>query len=184
MSDTDGSRLGSEITYEARLPLTWKLAPESLSDLMLAQYNEQNEKYLRIISILNEYPIEQQDDHASVDFKLSIMLDLLGELLATHLMVPAKSEVRIGAVGMEWLSSGKRAPDKGSRILIDLYMHHQYPRPVIIPAEVKAVVSNEDGYRCVAKYFGFTTSVNELFEKVIFTHHRRAIAQSRHRASP
>jgi len=179
MSDASNNHLGSEIKYEARLPITWKQAPETLTDHMLAQYNEQNEKYLRIISILNEYPVDTHDDHASVDFKLSIMLDLLGELLATHLMVPAKSDVRIGAMGMEWLSTGTRVPTKGSRILIDLYMHHQYPRPVIIPAEVKAVVSNDDGYRCVVKYIGFSTSVCELFEKVIFTHHRRAIAQAR-----
>jgi hypothetical protein len=179
MTEDKHDYLGAGINYEARLPLAWKLAPESLNETMLGQYNDQNEKYLRIISILNEYPTEQHDDHASVDFKLSIMLDLLGELLATHLMVPPKSNVRIGSMGMEWLSMGKNIPEKDSKILIDLYMHHQYPRPVIIPAEVKAVVSNEDGYRCVVKYFGLADTVQDLLEKVIFTHHRRSIAHSR-----
>ena len=179
MSDVEKDHLGSGINYEARLPLSWKLAPDNLSNMLLQQFNEQNEKYLRIISILNEYPVEHHDEHSSVDFKLSIMLDLLGELLATHLMVPAKSNVRIGSMGMEWLSVGKNVPEKGARILIDLFMHHQYPRPIIIPAEVRAVVSNDDGYRCVVKYFGQSETVRDMFEKIIFTHHRRSIAHAR-----
>ena len=179
MNDIESDHLGSGINFEARLPLAWKPAAEDISDVMLSQINEQNEKYLRIISVLNEYPAEQHDEHSSVDFKLGIMLDLLGELLATHMMVPTKSNVRIGSLGMEWLSVGKNAPQKNDRILIDIYMHHQYPRPVVIPAEVRAVVTNDDGYRCVVKFFGLTDSVRELLEKLIFTHHRRSIAHSR-----
>ena len=102
MSDAENDHLGSGINYEARLPLAWKPAPEDLSEIVLAQINEQNEKYLRIISILNEYPSELHDEHAGVDFKLGIVLDLLGELLATHLMVPVRSNVRIGSMGLEW----------------------------------------------------------------------------------
>jgi len=166
------------------LPLSWQEANAPLGDLQLAYLNESNESVLRVISLLEEHRPEGVDEHGGIsaelvrlDNKINMLLDLVNRLLQFHINLPPAVPVTLTIGNMEWRS--KEAPPAGSLITVQLYLHASYPIPLRLPASVQAV-EDRDGEKCVQVVLaGLSGPVSDRLEKLLFRHHRRAVAHAR-----
>jgi hypothetical protein len=159
------------ISFSMSAPLAWHLASGELT----AQQCEDNEKLLRLIMALEEYPTEHSEELATLDLKLNIVMELLGDLLTHHLELPAEVNLRLGATELRWADDGN-LPAAGEQIELSIYPHRSFPRPLILRGRVSDVQA--DG--CHVQLDALPESLQDVFEKFIFAHHRREVAHARH----
>lgn len=182
MSDSEGS-LGEGIIYEDQLPLSWRELPADPEPARLARWNLANEQVLHLVAALEEHHHEPADEHspqahelARLDFKINLVLELVGELLTRQLSLPAEREVKLSAQAIQWAEPEAGHPGPGAWVLITLYVHPQLPKPLTLLGEVRAAAPSG---RVVAELRGVSEAVRDLLEKLIFRHHRRSIAHMR-----
>jgi hypothetical protein len=184
MSENEQHDLGEGLVYRALLPFEWHPLDENIGKGMLQAQSEAridaNEHRLRTIAILNEYPAEISDELHHLEFKMNLLLELMGEVLATQLQLPPKSFVQLGSASLEWQDDCGVMPEMSQPVVLDVYLHPQYPKPVSLSGKV-ALLENRDGgqCRCLVHFDEFPESLRDQLVKLIFTHHRRAVAHSR-----
>lgn len=176
--------LGEGLLYEDNLPLDWKSLDEPLSASALARLVQDNESVLRVISLLEEHsPVgaEQSSDVgrdlARLDFKLNLLLDLVGQVLAQHLDLPAPAPLRLSARGIEWACVA--SPSLGTQVLIRVYLSSKYPRPLTCMGQVVRVTARNGGHAVQAAFLDLSPSVQDGLSKFIFRYHRRSVAHAR-----
>ncbi len=94
--------------------------------------------------------------------------------------MPEAVPITLGSAGIEWVSHV--IPRAGALLELSLYLHHKYPRPLIVIGDVLDVTPTEAGagkYLVRFTYETMSASVQSGLEKLIFRQHRRSIAQSR-----
>ncbi len=172
------------LSYEASLPFSWRVLDAVPDAAHLIYWNEYNEATLRSMSALDEYTNQPPDEHATqghelarLEFKVNLILDLLGQLLAQQMLLPEAVWLKVGARGVEWASP--EVPKQGQALLLQLYLTPSYPRPLELPATVVKHETLTVGARCTAAFAGCSEPVQDWLEKLIFRHHRRSIAHTR-----
>ncbi len=183
MTDSDGS-LGEGIIYEDRLRLSWRELTDDPEPTHLARWNLANEQVLHLVAALEDHHSEPADEQvpqahelARLDFKVNLLLELVGELLARQLSLPPEREVKLSAQAIQWAEpKATDRPGPGSRVLVALYVHHRLPKPLMLLGETRAAAP---GGWVSAELRGVSEGVRDLLEKLIFRHHRRSIAHMR-----
>lgn len=171
--------LGSGIAYEGFLPLRWRSRDAAPNEAERARVAEDNEKCLRVVSVLNEYPMDLSEEQGHLEFKLNLVLELVGDLIARQLELPAPARLRMGAEELIWVERDG-SPTPGSHLAVDVYLHAHYPRPFVLTGTLTKLESGaEQGPRCHLRYDPQPEAVQDLLEKFIFLHHRRSIAHTR-----
>lgn len=172
------------LIYEDVIPLRWSVVSVALSESQQARLQEANEEALRIIAALDEHPAETSNEHDAVaqelqrlDFKLNLVLDLVGQLLSQHLILPTPAPVRLASNSIEW--DAPAPPDAGSLVSVELFLSRKYPRAITLYGRVHQVNALDDVYRVEVVFEGVSALVEESLEKFIFRHHRRRIAHAR-----
>ena len=168
--DTTDSNLGMGISFSMSAPFAWRLSDTGIT----VHQRAENEKLLRIILALDEYPAEHADELAALDFKVNIVMELLAELLTHHLDLPDSVNLRLGASQLMWASDGD-LPAEGEHIELSIYLHRTFPRPLILAG----VVSYSEAGSCHIQLDPLPDTLQDMFEKFIFAHHRREVANSR-----
>jgi len=170
--------------YEDRLPLAWNIPDSKPDSAELLAIHNSNEEILKVISSLDEANLESddpQDVHAQqlmrLDAKVNFLMDMVGQLLLNNLTVPAPIKMSLSADGVQWTDT--HAPDINAYLHVQLYLKMKYPKPVILPVLVRSVDKVEEGYRVITEFESLSAGAEEWIEKLIFRHHRRAIALSR-----
>ena len=130
---------------------------------------------LRVILALDEYPAEHSEELATLDFKVNIILELLGELLSRQLDLPAPVTLSLGATELMWTSDAD-LPAAGEHIELSIYLHRTFPRPFTLRGQV----SEAQPGSCHVQLDSLPDSLQDMFEKFIFAHHRREVAHGRH----
>jgi len=161
---------GLGIVYSGRVPLEWTVSTGNMSIKTLVE----NEKCLRTILALSEYPAEPSEELAAMERKVDITLEMVAELLRSSLDIPAYAVVDMGAREFAW-SSPEPLPSPGEKVDVAVYLHDLYPRPLRLKGTVK---SAQEG-RCVVSMNEQSEEVQHLIEKFIFLHHRRQVHQQR-----
>lgn len=169
--DTSHNNLTMGISFSMSAPLAWRLASGELT----TQQYEENERLLRVILALDEYPAEHSEELAALDFKVNIVLELLADLLTRQLALPAAVALRLGATQLMWTDDG-HLPAVGEHIELSIYLHRTFPRPLLLRGRVSAVQA--DG--CHVHLDALPDALQDMFEKFIFAHHRREVAHARH----
>lgn len=172
------------LIYEDLIPLRWSAVTLTLTEAQRARLQEANEEALRMIAALDEHPAETSNEHDAVaqelqrlDFKLNLVLDLVGQLLSQHLVLPAPMPVRLGSNSMEWDAAD--APGVGGLVNVELFLSRKYPRAITLHGRVRQVDALEGVHRVEVIFEGVSALVQESLEKFIFRHHRRRIAHAR-----
>jgi hypothetical protein len=171
------------LSYEDALPLQWRPMDGPLSGEDFLRLNRDNEAVLKVVMVLGESRPESADDPnlsselGHLDFKLNVLLDLVGRLVIREQRLPAPAGLRLSARGLEWVAESP--PALGARLLVSLYLHPPYPRPVELPARVLSVEPAASGARVRVRFEELSEVVAEGLERLIFRNHRRLIAQSR-----
>lgn len=177
--------LDKGVVYQAVLPVSWRLLDNTSNKDELAGLNEGNATLLRMLALFDDAPTESKDadpetaqELARLDAKLSLMLDLVAEVLAHHSSMPKAVPVSISEHGLQWQDS--QSPDPGQLLFVEIYLKPTLPRPLRAHAVVVAVKSDKTGtVNIVARFRGMDDTTRDDLAKMIFRHHRRLIASRR-----
>lgn len=172
------------LIYEDVIPLRWSVVTAALTEAQQARLQETNEEALRIIAALDEHPAESSNEHDAVaqelqrlDFKLNMVLDLVGQLLSQHLVLPAPAPVRLGPNSIEW--DAPAVPDAGGLVNVEIFLSRKYPRAITLHGRVRQVNALGGARRVQVMFESVSALVQQSLEKFIFRHHRRRIAHAR-----
>lgn len=176
MSEDIDANLGSGLALETELPIRWHPgAPDAR-----ARRQQSNEDVLRLIYGLDDRRPELTDEDPPVahelsrlDFKVNLLLDVVGQILLTHLELPPPAPVRVSSEEIAWRSA--RPPVAGEAVEVEVYLDLRYPRAVFLPGRVTAVVKD----RVTVRYEELGDGARDWLEKFIFRSHRREVARIR-----
>ncbi len=185
MEDAGASNQESGLVYEDQMPLAWEQLPADPDPAAIPAIHQSNELLLRCLTAFDESRLEAIDeDHgplahdiARLDFKLNLLLDMVGQLLRAQRPAPAAVSVRISAGGLQWRAH--RAPDNGSPVRIELFLSRSIPSPIVLHGRVAAVVAEGDGRRIEVLFGQISEPMRNWLEKLIFRQHRRQVAHAR-----
>ena len=188
MSDTDSNPFDQALVYEGRVPLRWHGHDAMPSEGDVRRIEEENEKVLRYLTLLDDSHAESVDeehglatsDLKRIEFKLNVLLDLVGQMLARQSDMPPECPVRVGAQGLQWQTPTPTPPQVGAAGRVELFLTPRFPSPLILYGKVVSAEPTAEGEHLVSfTYEGLAHSVQALLEKLIFRQHRRTVAQSR-----
>jgi len=183
------SFLGDGLIFEESLPVAW--VQGALADgLLLARLNADNHQLLGAESSLDEVRVHEalKDESPALlhelqrlEYKVNILLRLVGELAVRSSGLPAAQRVRMSARAIEWI--GEAGPATGATGLLSLYINPALPQPLRIPCVVAGQRIIEDSRATQLHFMGLSEAVVDMLEKLIFRHHRRLVAGARLAAS-
>lgn len=187
MSESDPFDEG--LVYQAELPLAWRRVDDA-AQTSAEFLNAANEQTLRMLAAVEEFFPDSVEEHgqshefARLELKLNLLLELVTQLLSAQRSLPTASKLRLNAQAVEWDHVGADPPRIGDRLLLDVYLSPDMPRPIQLPAEVRQVQAAAGEAIVTAAIEQLSDTVVELLEKFIFRRHRRSIAQSRPKPRP
>lgn len=167
------------LVFEARLPLQWWSIDGLPDEQTLASHDEANEIFLKTLSALDERTDNTEEgraqhaDFARLDLKINILMELVGQLVASQLDLPTPRTVKLGAHTLQWRLDEVLA--QGSLWRLDLYLKPSLPRPLVLFGNIR----QEAQEACVLTYQGMGPAVRDAIERLIFRHHRRLVALRR-----
>ncbi len=172
------------LVCEDVMPLRCTQLTHAPTEMEYFQCQEANEDILRTIALLDEHFSEAGDEHDQtaqgmqrIDFKLNLVLDLVGQVLAHHLTLPESISVSFNTEAIQW--EGSSAPDVSAGVKIELYVSRKYPRPIVLYGKVQAVQPMPGGFRVGVALEGLSEIVSDGLGKLIFRQHRRHVAHAR-----
>lgn len=151
-----------------------------------AHHQTNNSRLLEALHDLEEQPPHESDEDvapymheiARLDRKLSFMLRLMGELLNTQRKLPPVVPLKLKV--HELLIRTTFDCKAGDAIWAALYLMPEYPVPLVLTGNLQEPC--EDGWVSVA-LDALPSAIQDSFEKYIFRHHRRKIANDRKKAN-
>ncbi len=170
----------TSLRYDAELPLAWSQveAFEEAELRRLAHRNEQLMLLLPSLEAATETDEEQPDPRLqAIDFKLHLLIDMVGELLSRHDPLPPMLPVSLGSDDVRWRQT--TPPQEDCQVLVDLYVNPRFPRSLKLPAKVNDVQATEGSYAVTAEFLSLGAAVQEQLERLLFRYHRRRIAEQR-----
>jgi Atypical PilZ domain, cyclic di-GMP receptor len=177
--------LGDGLIFEESLPVAW-VQGALAEGLLLARLNADNHQLLGAESSLDEVRVHEalKDESPALlhelqrlEYKVNILLRLVGELALRSSGLPAAQRVRMSARALEWF--GEPAPPAGATGLLSLYINPALPQPLRIPCVVVGQRIIDDARATQLRFAGLSEAVVDLLEKLIFRHHRRLVAGAR-----
>jgi hypothetical protein len=176
--------LYDELAYSDVLPVAWRpFAAPPEADLV-ASYVDGNIRVLQACAALEEHSAgekpEENSPHSAdlvrIDFKVNLLLDLVGKLLAVNHPRPKPAAVRFNARGATFRVPAGAAPKPGAEGVLEIHLHDALAEPVRLQGRVAR--SEPDGEVAV-KFLPPGEAVADLIEKLAFRRHRRRVAGSR-----
>jgi hypothetical protein len=174
------------VVFETRAPVSWFPLHNVLTSMELAEINQRVESVLHTVAGLDDQRIPLSDDAspivqelARLDFKLSLLLDLVGDLASRSLDRPPLRRIQIGARSVVWEDSCENVPAVDSWGKVELWIHPSYAHALSLPGRIKSVQEAGELARITVALSGLGESAQEMLERWIFLHHRRAVAHER-----
>ncbi|MBK7251400.1 MAG: PilZ domain-containing protein [Gammaproteobacteria bacterium] len=177
--------LYEELAWEDLLPVAWVSVPGTPEPALLVHQAERNLRLLQAASALEEYgQHEKPDENAPyaadimrLDFKLNLLLDLVGQILAANQPRPSPVPVRFNTKGAVWRagSAGAR-PRAGEQGFVEIHLRDCLVQPLGLYGQV--IDSGADG-RVKVRFAPLAETVSDLLEKLAFRRHRRQVADAR-----
>ncbi len=185
MEDAGVSIPESGLVFEDLVPLSWRPVSARPDPAELLSIHQSNERILRCLTAVDESRSESGDeehgpiaqDLARLDFKVNLLLDMMGRLLSRHVPMPDPVLVRMSAAGLQW--QAKTPPEVGSVLEVELYLSRRFPSPIVLRGQVDSVRQAEHGRLIELSYGDISEPVRNWLEKLIFRQHRRQIAHAR-----
>jgi len=108
--------------------------------------------------------------------KVNMLLDLVGQLVASHQTRPPPVRLRFNAMGAIWHAT-RPLPELGTHGVVEIYLRDSLPQPLRLVGRISSV--SPDG-RVKARFLPPGELIADLLEKFAFRRHRRQIAGARH----
>lgn len=169
------------LSFSDNISIDWRLVEDQPDEEKLALVNESNEGFLRAVSALGAFSSESSEDEVSLsgeiarlDLKVNLLLDLVSQLIYKQLEIPERTEVTISSTEVEWSAPSVPAPD--ATVFVQVYIQHGTPKPLCFYGKVISGAADYSDGRAIVQYLGLSGSAQSWLDKLIFRHHRRAIA--------
>ena len=181
MSDfTDTVVLYEELAVQDVLPVLWRPAAAPPDPQSLAGLSERNYQILQAWDDLEDRgPVELSDENSPLgtelqrlDRKLSLLLELVGQILCVNQPRPPAVAVRFNALGAEWCPS-QAPPEVGAPGTVEIYLRECVAQPLRFAGSVTAVTSDE----LTVRFVPLEDAVASLIGRIAFRRHRRQIAR-------
>lgn len=177
-----------KIAYEDLLPVRWRPEPAAVTDVQAAHHAERNLRVLQACDALEEHgqldkkKADDESPHSAdlmrLDFKLNVLLDLVGQLLAQTQPHPAPTQIRFNAMGASWKSGENLST--GAHGVLEITLRDVIVQPLNLPAEI---VGGADAGFTRARFVALGETVADHIEKLVFRRHRRKIAGARQQST-
>ncbi len=179
---TDTIVLFQEIAYLDRIPLRWRPFNAPPEAAVLASFAERNLRVLQAAAAMEEHVGEKRPDENTpnaadlqrLEFKVNLLLDLVGQLVATNQGRPQALPLKFNARGASWRTAA--APPVGSRGVLEIWLRQSLVEPLHLAGVVES--AETDGLVTV-RFESLDPTVEDLIEKLAFRHHRRRVASVR-----
>jgi len=175
--------LFEKLAYEDLLPVRWVAHPRPVDEVTAQHLAERNVRVLQACDALEEYGQQTKSDDESphsadlmrLDFKLNLLLDLAGQLLAnSHSRVSPKA-IRLNSMGATW-KTDEEAPAAGTHGILEVGIRDIVVQPLNLPAEALAGTSASQAR---VRFTLLGEVVADHIERLVFRRHRRKIADTR-----
>ena len=180
MTDNDQSGLGG-LSFSDAISIEWRRVEQMPDEARLAIVNESNESFLRAVSVIGAFPGEFSEEEvassqeiARLDLKISLLLDLVSELIYQQSSVPPRRTVTVSAKEIAWRD--EHPPALGDTVFIQVYIQHGTPKPLSLYGQVVAVQDTDESTCNRVRYLGLSPSAQSWLDKLVFRHHRREVA--------
>ncbi len=177
--------LYDELAYQDVLSFAWRPTPQAADPEVAAGYMERNARLLQAREALDQLgpvAVEKPDENSPsaadllrIELKINLLLDLVGQVLATSRPRPQPVPVRFNAQGVVWRSASP-LPEAGAQGIAEIYLHDALAEPLRLPGRVTSV--SPDGHVKV-RFVPVGEPVADLLEKLCFRRHRRQVAGAR-----
>lgn len=177
--NTDTVVLYEELAFQDVLPVLWRPAPAPPGREVLSGLSESNLQILQTWEALTDQSRIEPDENSPLsadlqrmDRKLTLLLDMVGQILSTNRPRPAAVPVRFNALGAAWRAVGP-PPAANSAGILEIHLHEYVAQPLRFAGTVTGVTSSGD---VTVRFVPLEDLVAALIAKVAFRRHRRQIA--------
>jgi hypothetical protein len=175
--------LYEELAYQDVLPVLWRALPGPIDQAVAASFADRNVRVLQACAAIEDHGTSEKPDEDSpellrLDFKINLLLDLVGQLVVTNRPRPPAVPIRFNALGAVWRGAPP-LPEAGTQGVTEIYLRDFLAEPLRLIGRITNVAP--DG-QIKARFTPTGETVADLIEKLTFRRHRRQIAESRHRA--
>jgi len=175
--------LYEELAFQDVLPVLWQSTAAAPDPDAAASLAERNMQVLQSWDAMQEHgPVEKPDENSPyaadlmrLERKMNLLLDLVGQILATNRPRPKPAYVRFNALGAVWRGAPP-LPEAGAQGVLEVHLHDCLAQPLRLPGRVTNVTP--DG-NVKARFSPLGEAVADLIEKMAFRRHRRQIAGTR-----
>jgi hypothetical protein len=190
MADAEEYPSESTLVYEDILPVVFAREQNPPDAAMLSRFNFNNRQVLEAVAALEEHAVESDEDEgasseaiARLNLKINLLLNMVGQLLAERGGLPEPAPVRLGSHSIAFVPGGA-APASGEAGAVSVYLDASPAAPLKFAGNVVAVRAIDGRPMVELTYSGMDDGVREALEKLIFRHHRRAIAAANRATEP
>jgi hypothetical protein len=175
--------LFEKLAYQDLLPVRWVPHPRPVDEVTAQHMAERNVRVLQACDALEEYGQHDKSDDESphsadlmrLDFKLNLLLDLAGQLLANSQSRVSPRQIRLNSMGATW-KTDEAPPADGSYGVLEVGIRDIVVQPLNLPAQAMAGASASEAR---ARFILLGEVVADHIEKLVFRRHRRKIADAR-----
>lgn len=177
--------LDEELAYIDVVPLCWTALPgPAEADHAVAQV-EHNLRLLQALAALEDRaPTDKPDENSPhsadlmrLEFKVNLLLDLVGQILVKAQPRPPAIPMRFNAHGAIWRAR-EGALRAGERGLLEIWLRPALVDPLRLPGRVASIGVDR---RVKVQFEPVGKPVEDLIEKLAFQRHRRQVAGTRER---
>jgi Atypical PilZ domain, cyclic di-GMP receptor len=172
--------LYEELAYQDVLPVLWRAMPGTIDPAVTASYSDQNVRLLEACAAIEEHagsdkPDEDTPELQRLDFKVNLLLELMGQLLVANRPRPPAVPIRFNALGAVWRGAPP-LPEAGTQGVAEIYLRDFLAEPLRLIGRITNVTP--DG-QIKARFSATGEAVSDLIQKLTFRRHRRQVAESR-----
>lgn len=167
--------LFEELAVEDLLPVLWQ-ATSAAPDPSLGEHNLQ---VLQAWDALEDHGLVDLPDDISplaaelqrLDLKLTLLLELVGQILSANRPSPTSVLVRFNALGAHWRSREAPLRQPATTGVVEIHVHRCVAQPLRFPGTA-SVTDGEVNVR----FLPLDDTVASLLGKIAFRRHRRQVA--------
>jgi hypothetical protein len=175
--------LYEELAYQDVLPVQWRLLQGTPDQAVTASFAERNVRVLQACVAMEEAGAVDKPDDASthsadimrLEFKLNLLLDLVGQVLIANRPRPAAVPIKFNALGAMWRGTPP-FPEAGAQGVAEIYLRECLAEPLRLVGRITKVTP--DG-QIKARFVPPGEQIADIIEKLSFRRHRRRIAETR-----
>ncbi|MGD9598635.1 MAG: PilZ domain-containing protein [Steroidobacteraceae bacterium] len=177
--------LDDELAYIDVVPLCWTALAEAAEPDRVSAQCEQNLRLLQALAALEDHgPTDKADENSPhsadlmrVEFKVNLLLDLVGQILVRGAPRPAAVPMRFNARSATWRTED-RALVAGAYGRLEIWLREALVEPLRMYGRVVSVGIDR---RVKLRFDALGAPVEDLIEKLAFQRHRRHVAGTRER---